>query len=98
MGKEQRENYRKRIIEILVDELSALRAKAGISQEELSEYIGISRQTISVLERKKRLMTWQVALAIILYFTLHPRTNKALKTILGFIETLQKCFDYDESE
>lgn len=44
---------KERLIDILTEELPVLRAKIGLSQEDLSEIIGISRQTYSSIETKK---------------------------------------------
>lgn len=41
------------LIEILTEELPSLRAKIGITQEELCDIVGISRQTYSSIETKK---------------------------------------------
>lgn len=94
----KREEYRRIAVDILVDELPSLRAKIGISQEQLAEYIGLSRQTLSAIETRKRSISWQTFLSIVLYFTINTKTNTTLKLLPGFIEALQKCFDYDESE
>lgn len=91
-----KDEYKELVVSLLIDELPALRAKLGISQDELAEYVGVSRQTLSAIERRKRSMTWQVALAVILFFTLHPKTNATLKLIPGFTDSLKACFDYDE--
>ena len=45
-------------INILTEELPVLRAKIGLSQTELSAIVGISRQTYSAIETKKRVMSW----------------------------------------
>ena len=45
--------YKEKLIAILTEELPVLRAKLGLSQEALSEIIGISRQTYSGIEKKK---------------------------------------------
>ena len=42
------------LINILTDELPTLRARIGIKQEELSDILGISRQTYSAIETKKK--------------------------------------------
>lgn len=42
-------------IEILREELPILRAKAKISQEELAQKIGVSRQTYSSIETGKEI-------------------------------------------
>lgn len=67
MGKLFRE--REEIISHLVERLPKQRKKYGISQSELGEKIGVSRQTISAIERKITPLTWTTALAILMFFT-----------------------------
>ena len=57
------------LIAHMVDRLPALRKKYGISQTELGEKIGLSRQTISAIERKTTPLTWTTMLAILMFFT-----------------------------
>ena len=57
---------REKLISLLVDELPVLRAKIGLSQGELSDIIGVSRQTYSAIETRKRKMTWNTFLSIVL--------------------------------
>lgn len=54
------------LIARLTDDLSALRAKLGISQHEIANVIGISRQTYSSIETGKKKMPWNVFLALIM--------------------------------
>lgn len=84
-------------IGLLVEELPSLRAKISISQEELSGYIGVSRQTISAIELRKKPCTWSVFMSLVLFFTLQEKTNKALKLIPGFTDALKNCLNYDNS-
>ena len=49
----------------LKENLSASSAKAGISQEELSNIVGISHQTYSAIESGKRAMPWNVYLSLV---------------------------------
>ena len=49
--------------------LATLRTKAGISQNELAERLGFSRQTISAIESQKREMQWSTFSAIVLFFS-----------------------------
>ena len=42
------------LIDLLVEELPTLRAKIGLSQREVGEIIGVSRQTYSTIETKKK--------------------------------------------
>lgn len=57
------------LIEHLADRLPALRKKYGVSQTELGKRIGLSRQTISSIERKATPLTWTTMLAILMFFT-----------------------------
>lgn len=41
-------------IDLLVEELPTLRAKIGLSQSEVGEIIGVSRQTYAAIETKKK--------------------------------------------
>ena len=70
------EEEKEQLINVLTDELSALRAKADISQEEISKLIGISRQTYGAIERKTRKMSWNTYLSLILFFDYTKSTHK----------------------
>ena len=61
------ENAKEVLITKLTDELIFLRTKLGLSQDELSKLIGISRQTYSTLETKKRTMSWGTYLSLMLF-------------------------------
>ena len=61
-------NYKNTSIAVLQENLSALRAKADVSQEELSNIIGVSRQTYSAIESGKRLMSWSAYLSLVFFF------------------------------
>ena len=56
----------------MITELPVLRARLGLSQEELGEKIGLSRQMVVAMETRKRPMTWNTYLSLILLF-LHNR-------------------------
>ena len=58
--------------------LPMLRSKLNLSQEELANLLGVTRQTISSLENGQRKMTWSVFLALILIFFLNEPTKRLL--------------------
>lgn len=62
------EDYRTVNTEILIENLPSLRARVGITQKELANVIGISRQTYYALETSKREMSWPIFLAIVFIF------------------------------
>ncbi len=77
------------IIEILRIELPVLRAKARISQEDIAEKIGISRQTYSSIETGKRTASWTTILALIAYFQNNEDTAQMIDEIAGLREKLE---------
>lgn len=58
--------------------LSILRSKLNLSQEELAGLLGVTRQTISSFESGQRNMTWSVFLALVLVFFRNEPTKKLL--------------------
>ena len=77
------------LIDILTEELPALRAKLAITQEELCGIVGISRQTYSSIETKKRKMSWNVFLSLIMFFTNNDKTVPVIESIGTFPDELR---------
>lgn len=82
------------LILALTEILPILRAAIGISQGELADYIGVSRQTYSALEIGKRQMSWNTFLSLFLFFISNSETNNLLKTKKGFITQVYKILQY----
>ena len=80
---------RNTIIELLRNELPVLRTKARVSQGEIAEKIGISRQTYSSIETGKREMSWTTFLALIAYFQNNENTKKMIGNISGLSEGIE---------
>lgn len=55
-------------IERMVKNLPVLRAAVGLTQEQLSVKLGVSRQTIVAIENKKSPLSWSLYLAIVCVF------------------------------
>jgi DNA-binding XRE family transcriptional regulator len=58
-----------------------LRAKANISQQDLADRMGVSRQTYGMIETKKQRMTWNHFLALLLLFKSHAGTADLIEHI-----------------
>lgn len=75
------DSEKEELISALTPELPALRIKAGISQEDLSSLIGISRQTYGAIERGVRRMSWNTFLSLVLFFDYNSKTHRLIRTI-----------------
>ncbi len=73
--------YKDLSMEILQDNLSALRARADITQEELANILGISRQTYYAIESKKKQMSWNIFMSMIFFFHELKSTSEMLKEL-----------------
>lgn len=73
------ERERALLISKLVKELPVLRTKLGTSQDELATMIGVSRQTYSSIERKRRKMSWGIFLSLVLVFDANEATHDILR-------------------
>lgn len=92
---EIQEINKERLIDILTEELPVLRAKIGLSQDDLSNVIGISRQTYSAIETKKRKMSWNVYLSLILMFDNNEKTREMLSAVGAFPQELRDALNID---
>ena len=73
------EEERNQYINRLLDELPVLRTMLGISQDELANLLGISRQTYSSMETKRRKMSWPLFLSLILIFDYNEQTHEHIR-------------------
>lgn len=72
---------RKIQIKIMVENMNVLRAKSSLTQEELADKIGVSRQTIIAIEKGSRNMTWSNFLALMMIFISDDKTKQFLPVI-----------------
>lgn len=77
----------------LVNDLPVLRARLGISQEELALKIGVSRQTYNSYEAKKRPVPWSVCISLITFFASNEKTREMLKKNTYTLELLDEIFE-----
>lgn len=74
LSREQKDYY----ISRLTGELSVLRAKAGLTQEKLANYIGVSRQTYYAIETNQKQMSWSTFLSLLFIYNCIPSTKELL--------------------
>lgn len=86
------------LILALTEILPLLRAAIGISQGEIAEYIGVSRQTYCAFEIGKRQMSWNTFLSLFLFFISNAETNNLLKTKKEFIAQVYKVLQYKSEQ
>ena len=75
------EQEKEQLIDLLTPELPVLRKKAKISQDDLSNLLGVSRQTYGANERRSRRMTWNTYLSIILFYDKNPNTHELIRSL-----------------
>lgn len=68
-------------IEMLTSKLAALRAHADISQEDLANIIGTSRQTYYAIESRKRAMSWNTYLSLIFFYDTVEKTSQMIREL-----------------
>lgn len=76
------ESSKEILIKKLTENLKQLRAKLDISQEQLANIIGVSRQTINAIESGRREMNWMMFIIIVLLF-LKDEDTRSLLTFMG---------------
>lgn len=60
---------KKQLCKNMANNLPSLRAQMDLSQDELADRLGLSRQTISAIENGKRAMQWRTYTVIALFFS-----------------------------
>lgn len=78
------------------NELPVLRAKGRLSQENIAEKIGISRQTYNGIETGKKEMNWTTFLALVALFQNNEQTKHMLDSMDGFNEGMIKIMESSE--
>ena len=75
------DDYKTASIEILIDNLPSLRVRIRITQEELANILGVSRQIYYSLETGKRKMSWTIFLAIVFIFDSVRETSEMIRDL-----------------
>ena len=76
------------LIEKMTENLPVLRKKLKLSQENLAKFIGSSRYTVMLIETKKRRMTWNTFLSLVLLFDKNEETAVLLRALEIYTDEL----------
>ena len=79
----------------MASNLSTLREKAKLTQDELADRLGLSRQTISAIENDKRDMRWSTFSVLIMFFSGNEEINQIM-IAMGIVNSeVEKVFNID---
>lgn len=78
---EEQKLDKEKLIQRMTDNLPMLRTRLGMTQEDLANKIGLSRSTVVAIENRKREMTWNTFLSLMLLFIKNEITNKLLTAL-----------------
>lgn len=62
----------------MAENLPLLRSKLSLSQKEVADLVGTSRQTISLIERGAREIMWDTCMSLTLLFISNPETRSLM--------------------
>ena len=82
--------FKENLISILTNDLKMLRSKAGLTQNELANKLGVSRQLYAMVENKTQRMTWSNFLALLFIFKSNPETDRIINLIGASPPELEK--------
>lgn len=74
----------------LTEELPVLRVRIGLSQEDVANRIGVTRQTYNAIESKRRPMTWNTCVSLMTLFNSHEKTRKMMQSSSWCCEILDE--------
>lgn len=84
LTEEERDKY----IDALKNDLAVFRVKAGVSQTDLCNIIGVSRQTYSAIETGRKKMMWPTYLTLIYFFDSLNETRELLRNSPAYPQAL----------
>ena len=89
--------FKQELCRKMASNLSTLREKLKLTQDELATRLGLSRQNISAIENGKHDMTWSTFSILIMFFANDTET-KQIMIAMGIInENVAKIFNIKES-
>ena len=90
--------HKQELCKVLASNLPTLRTKANLSQDELADRLGFSRQTISAIENEKRDMQWSTFSAIVLYFAQNDEIKRLMVTMGIITDGVEKILNISKTK
>jgi len=84
------EKGKNKLINNMADNLVILRMKLKLTQIELADIIGSSRQTLMAIENNHRRMTWGTFLSLLLVFMKNKETEALLRVLEIYTDELDE--------
>lgn len=81
------------LISKLTEYLPTLRGTVKVSQEQIANAIGVSRQTYNSIELKKRKMSWNTYMALVFFYDQQPNSHILLRRLDIFPEQIRIPID-----
>ena len=91
MSSDEKEKFKTAYIDKLAENLSMLRAKAGVTQSDVADRIGIARQTYSAIECGRNKMSWNTFMSLIFFFKENKKTKDVIE-LLGIYDDMLDNF------
>ena len=91
MSQDEKEKFKTAYIDKLAENLSMLRAKAGVTQGDVADRIGIARQTYSAIECGRSKMSWNTFMSLIFFFKENKKTKDVIE-LLGIYDNMLDNF------
>lgn len=89
MSNDEKDFFKNAYIVKLTENLTMLRAKAGVTQEEVADVIGIARQTYSAIECGRKPMSWNIFMSLMLFFKENTQTKDIIKLLNVYTPELE---------
>jgi len=84
---------RQLLCKIMASNLSTLREKAKLTQDELADRLGLSRQTISAIENDKRDMQWSTFSVLLMFFASDAEIKQIMIAMSIINEAVERVFN-----
>ena len=95
MYKRLSEESKSNSIKNMSDNLVALRTMLHLTQAQLAEIMGVTRQTLVLYETGKRVMTWNTFLSLLFIFTQKRETRELLNILNIYTDEMKDLYDND---